>query len=186
MDSVIESVDRDPVHSGSVYVLDTNVLKFLYYPPLSDESKPHVESYSGFLRLALERNCSLLICPEVLSELHNLIVRDGYERAKPRGDDAQVMSRKDFRGTEAGRKYYGDARDVITAVLSAHDFAAVPWDADKCAEVVDGLAHAPGDWVDRALVVLAQHKRAAIVTHDGDFAGAGVDVLTANQRLLRA
>ena len=158
---------------------DTNVW-LLLYAPQPPHASGRVRAYSAAFKAVLAAGSTVLIDVLVISEFINRSARLHYELAGRPGDF------KTFRNSG----FFAGVAVDIAADMGAILGSAKPLDGDlNCADLPTLLtAFAAGglDFNDQILTGICQRHGLAMVTDDGDFTEGGLQVLTANRRLLTA
>jgi predicted nucleic acid-binding protein len=139
-------------------------------------------TYSNALKNALRANSQILVDVLVISEFVNRIARMEYEIQYP--NKTQRPKFKDYRDSAffkpVAQAIVSDLRKILKfsarteSGLTAVDIHAL------LAEFENG-GH---DFNDQILVRLCVSQNLKLVTDDHDFKGKGVDILTANRRIL--
>lgn len=158
-------------------LLDTNIWLFIYGPQKPKSHK--VETYSQALAKILAAQCPIYIDVLIVSEFINAYARLKWKLVAP-----HINAFKVFRKSEEFKAIAQDIAADVRRVLK------------HCSRVENGFGtldieglmteYAAGeyDFNDQILVALCQRKGLKLVTDDGDFAGQGISIVTANNRLL--
>jgi len=158
-------------------LLDTNVLYFVYGPhPSSADAITAV--YSGALRHMLEAHCALFVDVLILSEFINSYSRYHYNAAHYPGDF------KEYRRSEAFEPVADEIADRCKHILKDCHRTDTGFESANIHAILDIFALECPDFNDQMLAEICRRKDFKLVTHDGDFEGCDVTVLTANRRLL--
>ena len=174
-------IDRYTFTPQDHLFFDTNVWVFLfgshYRPPNSQEAL-----YSIAFKKIRESGCRIVIDAIVLSEFVNRLARLAYHHLP---SSKRPREFKDYRKSTAFRpvaKAIADACRRILAVSTPveSEFASLDLSA-IFAQFESGRC----DFNDHLLAALCGHRGFILVTHDSDFRGKNIPILTANSRLLR-
>ncbi len=157
--------------------LDANIWLYVYGPQKPDDKQAAI--YSQVLRHILDARSCIYIDVLVISEFINT-----YARRKWKLDRPKIKQFKNFRSSTDFKPAALEIADNVRRVMS------------HCARIEDGFVemevdnllstYATGvsDFNDQVITELCKRAGLTLITHDGDFKGQGVPILTANQRLL--
>lgn len=160
---------------------DANIWLYVYGPQ-GNPGDPKARTYSGALANAMRAGSLILADVLVVSEFINRFARLEHQALYVVGKAPQDF--KQFRNSPA---FQPVAQAIVAAVrkilkLAARtesDFAAV--DINALLTEFEGGGY---DFNDQVLARLCLSQNLKLVTHDGDFKKAGIDILTANRRIL--
>jgi len=160
---------------------DTNVWLFLHSPQyrLSDR---RTRVYSSALKRMLEAQSRIFIDAIVLSEFVNALARFAFHILSPQQRPANFKSfRRSSRFRPVAKTIASACRKVLgfcTRIES--NFVSLDIDA-----LLGQYEIGASDLNDLLLANLCKSRNLTLVTDDGDFRRSGLEVLTANNRLLR-
>jgi len=159
-------------------LLDTNVWMFVYGPQKPGNSK--VETYSQALAKILMAQCRIYIDVLIVSEFINTYARLQWNvMGQPHGDFKKFRKSTDFKPI---------AQDIAADVKRVLNHCSRVENGFETLDI-EGLmaeyAVGDSDFNDQIIAALCQRKGLKLVTDDGDFAGHGLPIVTANRRLLR-
>ena len=159
--------------------LDANVW-LLIHGPQKPGRHARTDNYSTAFRRMLEAGSRIYIDVVVLSEIINRWARFHYQES----DCAPIMSFKQFRNSDAFKlvapDIAADTRRILMQCSRMEScFTALDMEA-LTAEYGNGGI----DFKDQVIGEACKRNGLKLVTDDGDFAGQGVPILTANRRLL--
>jgi len=159
-------------------LIDTNVWLYLNGPQVRDDDKSR--KYSDALKRIRRAESHVLTDVLVLSEFINRYLRIKYKVWKRRKE-------VEFKGFRSSTDYPAVAKDTANAVrvilkvcrpvdtaLESIDMEALLIDFEKNRR----------DFNDQVLAETCRSQDLTLITHDGDFRGYEITVLTANNRLL--
>jgi predicted nucleic acid-binding protein len=158
--------------------LDTNVWMFVYGP--QKPGNPKVETYSQAFAKILMAQCRIYIDVLIVSEFINTCARLQWNvMGKPYGDFKKFRNSTDFK--TIAQSIAADVKRVLSHCSRVENgFEMMD---------IDGLITEYGagesDFNDQIIADLCQKRGLKLVTDDGDFAGHGLPIVTANRRLLR-
>ena len=157
--------------------LDTNIWLYIYGPQKPNDNPGAIYS-QAFRRILAEQSC-IYIDVLVVSEFINTYARQKWKLVRP-----EIERFKDFRN---GLDFKSVARDIADNVkrMVNHclriedDFVALEIDS-----LLDAYAAGVSDFNDQMIAELCKRKGLTLITHDRDFKGQRIPMLTANQHLL--
>ncbi len=157
--------------------LDTNIWLYLYGP-----QKPKarvVGAYSRMLKRILAAGSRVYIDVLVVSEFINTSARLKWQLATKKG-----IHFKAFRNAPSfksvAKSISSDAARVMTHCLRIESgFADM-----EVTELLNKIVAGKCDFNDQVIIRLCKTEKLTLITHDADFGGAGIPILTANHRLL--
>jgi predicted nucleic acid-binding protein len=166
-------------------LFDTNV-----WIPLFDcrsdahtrEAPNHTKIYQGALKRALDKKSQLYTHPFVVAEFVNRMVRDehNFRVAFNTADRTFKTWRRSPEYREFAEVVAAQTRDFLkhcTLVQHAFDNTSV----ERCLLAFEEEAR---DFNDELLLEVCRSHNLRLVTHDGDFRHADIDILTANPAYL--
>lgn len=173
-------------------VPDANIWLYLYAPAgvaYPTYLKQAIASYSKAWKVLLSRNVKVLLDAIVLCEVINRLLDNEWQRIDP--PDAVTKTRR-----YAKRKHFRKSAEYPAAASSVESLArliiadAHPLDHlfSKCDldSLLSDFGSGSTDWNDQLLVENCRCHGMKLMTHDADHTHGGIEVLTANQRLLAA
>lgn len=161
-------------------LVDANVWLFLQ-PPAAQPAPAWASAYSSTFARLLKAKATPMLDALVLSEYINRCLRVEYDAAWK----AQYPKFKAFRRSAEGRALartaVADVRSILqSAVLQDTGFTAI-----RIGDVLDGVQSGDVDFNDGVLIENCRVKGWKLLTDDGDMTLGGIDVLTANGKLLK-
>jgi len=160
---------------------DANIWLFIYGPQ-GNPNDWKAKSYSGALANALKAKSQIIIDVLVVSEFINRFARIEYDIQYP--NKSNRLDFKQFRNSPA---FAPVAQAIVSTLRQILKFATRAESGFSGIDIQGLLVEfeAGGhDFNDQVLVRLCQAQNLQLVTHDADFKGKGVNILTANQRIL--
>ena len=171
------SVERYNFQESDRVFLDANVWMFIYGPP---QRKDKTRIYSGALRRLLEAQSRIFIDVLVISEMIN-----AYARLKWKLN----VSEDSFKVFRNSPQFVPIAKEIAGYVkrsaklCSRIEISYEPFDVN---ELMNEYRTGGFDFNDQVIRDLCRAKDCKLITDDGDFDTQGVQILTANARLLRS
>lgn len=158
--------------------LDANIWLFVYGP--QDPSDRRVEIYSHALARILAVRSRLFIDALVVSEFINT-----YARLKWRIVAPQIKKFKEFRKKGEFKAVAEDIAADIRRVLDLCSWIESGFLMPDVHRLIDEYASGDFDFNDQVIASICRRNGFKLVTDDSDFKGKGIQVVTANSRLLR-
>jgi predicted nucleic acid-binding protein len=165
-------------HPEDTLFLDTNVWLSVFGPSKPGDKRS--ASYSEAFARLLSAGSRVFIDILVVSEFVNT-----YARLKWKVEGKHVADFKDFRRSPAFQPIARDIAADLKRVLIHCSWTEHAFDAVDLLAMVEEYAGGDSDINDLAIVRICRNQRFTLITHDADFAGQNVPILTANPRLLR-
>ncbi len=174
--SATDITSRD-FHPTDNLFLDANVWLYVFGSRVKPDRR--VEVYSDALKRILSAKSRIFIDTLVLSEFINTRAREEWKHG-----DYNLEPFKTFRESDAfapvAEGIAKEARRVLKWCIRVESgFASVAIDS-----LLDEYARGHCDYNDRILAALCRQNDWHLVTHDADFKGCQLSVLTANKSLL--
>jgi len=159
-------------------LIDTNVWLYLNGPQVKDDDKSR--KYSDALKKIRQAKSDVFVDIVVLSEFINRYLRIKYKAWKSH----EEATFKDFRSST---DYPAVARDIANAARGILR-TCVPLDSGleslDMKLLLGDFEENRRDFNDQVLAELCKARELTLITHDGDFKGLGITLLTANRRML--
>ena len=166
---------------SETFLLDTNVWLYLYPPPCGNRSK-FTQKYSNGLKSIRSAGSRLIMDAMVLSEYLNTYCRIEWKvRHQTWYPDFKVF-RKSAAFSWVGR----GAASFATSMLKLCERYDHPFATANIKQVMADFSAGSIDFNDGLLAETCRQNGWKLITHDGDFTVGGIEVLTANSRLLAA
>jgi predicted nucleic acid-binding protein len=160
---------------------DTNIWMLLYGPQ-GNPNDPFTQTYSQALARAMQAKCQIWVDVLIISEFINRFARIEYDIQYP--NKAQRPSFKQFRNNPV---FHPIAQAIVGAVRNIFKFTMQIESGFTTLDINTLLTEfelIPSDFNDQILIRLCSANNLHLVTHDSDFKGKGVNILTANPRIL--
>jgi len=172
----VTAVNNYEFTSGDRLFFDANIWLYIYGP--QKPSDRWVDIYSQVLSRILEAQSQIYIDVLIVSEFINAYARIKQSFVEPGMKFKGFRNRPDFKFVAQDI-----ARDVRCVMKNCsrieHDFAALEIDS-----LLDDYAEGCHDFNDQMIARLCERKGLTLITHDADFKGQQIPILTANRRLL--
>ena len=163
--------------SNDQLFLDANIWLYVYGPQKPGDNS--VAIYSQVLRRILEAQSRIYIDILVVSEFINTYARLKWKLVRP-----EIGRFKDFRKST---DFNPVARDIASNVRRVMNHCSRIEDSFVALEIdslLDAYAAGDSDFNDQVITELCKRKGLTLVTHDRDFKGRKIPILTANRHLL--
>jgi len=161
-------------------LIDTNIWIYLFPPPGNPRNN-FATTYSWAFLSMIRKGAIPVLDPSILSEYINRYCRIEWE--------------VNFRSTYPKFKSFRKSPDFSTVVNAASTFAAnilakstlQPLEPGKLnlAQAIQDFRSGQLDFNDSILVNICKQLNMKLLTNDSDFLTGGIDILTANPKLLR-
>ena len=169
---------------GRKILFDTNV--WIFIEGLNGQSSAHKHQLYTDAQSILRSNGNTIIVNEyILSEFCNRSIKLAYEFAKQADESGQEFMRfKEFRETEDFDAAAEVARDTCLNMLDECEFCSCH---DKHYNIKDVLAEFASQKIDMSDIFIKNHcqkENYLLMTDDADYSSTGLDIITANKKLL--
>ena len=172
----VHSIENYVFPEGKGYFFDTNIWLYIYGPigwpdQLSD-------AYSRALKEIRNSEGTIYINCMIISEFINAFSRIEFKQ------QTEFTRFKDFRNSLAFRVIAQEIAYNIRKILKS-TFACDPdLQAVDLPEIMDLFEQGKYDFNDLLFAQICRAKNMVFVTHDKDFSELGVEILTANEKLM--
>lgn len=183
----LQNIDSHPFESSNRLFLDANVWIYIYSPRETEDKHKLKEVYSAAFSRMLAAQSKLFTDVLIISEFVNTYARmkwstslsDKQFKNKFKNEFKKYRKSKQFKPVA---KQIASAAKKITSMCQVLDsgFSQLPHH-----KLFESYATGSFDFNDQIFSELCRSERLTLVTHDGDFNGQGIPILTANQNLLR-
>jgi len=190
---------RNKAHDISAYPFaaadrvlpDANIWLFLYAPSsiaLPSFLRPAVAAYTRALAAIVSSGAELFLDAIVFSEVINRLLDDEWQRIDPPDANGvrKYRKRKHFRKSTdyplAATAVESLAKQIV-AQTQPVDHSFSQWDLNQ---LLTDFGRGSTDWNDQLIVENCRHHRLKLLTDDADHVSGGIEVLTANRRLIKA
>jgi predicted nucleic acid-binding protein len=173
----IHSIERYDFPAGKGYFLDTNIWLYIYGPISWPDEKSDI--YSRALKEIRDSKGTIYINCMIISEFINTFSRIEFKQ------QSEFSRYKEFRNS---LKYRVIAQDIAYNVkkIFRNTLSCDPGlQSVNFPEVMDLFEQGKFDFNDLLFAQICRAKNLIFVTNDKDFSELGVEILTANKKLLR-
>ena len=157
---------------------DTNIWIFLFGQNKPGELKSKI--YSWTLNRILKAESRIYIDVLVVSEFINTYARRQFKLTK-----RKYKNFKKFRQSEQFKPVASEIADVTKRILRHCKRIGSGFDTLAINALIDEYAKGESDFNDQIIAAICKRERLTLITDDGDFSGQGIQVLTANRKMLR-
>ncbi|MBP9742522.1 MAG: type II toxin-antitoxin system VapC family toxin [Burkholderiales bacterium] len=165
-----------------VIFFDANILIYLFWTSGGKKQKEFEDKYATiFLKLLNQKN-KLVVDFMIISEMVNRTIKMEYEKyLENRKLTKKECSYKRYRNSLDGKNILADIYQIVGAkIIRNFEFIGK---AFTRIDVQNFLAVDQLDFNDKGIVQICQEFNCVLLTNDGDFAAANIDILTANNKL---
>ncbi|WP_169331076.1 PIN domain-containing protein [Deinococcus gobiensis] len=162
-------------------MFDTNVWMFLIGPQIP-EDRAEVHDYSQLLSDLLQRSIKIFCSDIIISELINQHIKFNLSRYKSTVD--KRASPKEYRRSQ---NFIDDIQGILAALeIIKMETIILPTMLDnaKLENMFLDMQTGNNDFNDLIIAQTCLENNIKIVTHDYDYHGYDLDIVTVNQRLL--
>ena len=157
--------------------LDANIWWYLYVPQRPNDR--YVKIYSQAFKCILHANSHIYIDVLIVSEFINAYARLKWSQFEP-----QIKPFKNFRNSPHFKPVAKDITAAVKQILKHCSPIESGFTTLKIDDLLNDYAVGNSDFNDQVITELCKRKGLTLVTHDGDFRGKGIPILTTNRRLL--
>lgn len=161
-------------------LLDTNVWMFVHGPTAPGDRR--VAIYSSALARILAAKATIHIDVLIVSEFVNRYAR--LRHSILQSTAGVFPDFKQFRSGAGFKLVAQDIADAIRRVLKDCTRAESGFASVDIGSLIDEYEKGESDFNDQMLAELCKSQGWTLVTDDGDFKGSGLDLVTANKKLL--
>ena len=172
--AAIESYDFKPTDQ---LLLDANIWLYIFAPQRPGDYK--VEVYSQALANMLAAKSHIYIDVLIVSEFINT-----YARLKWNLEASHIKNFKIFRTSRDFKPVACEIAAGIGRVLQHCSRIESEFKGLAIDDLIYEYAAGESDFNDQVLIALCKRNGLKLVTHDGDFNGQEISIITANKRLL--
>jgi hypothetical protein len=167
--------------SADKILLDANIWLFLQGP----QGDPHdwrIKIYSQALANMIAAKCQIVIDALVVSEFINRFARIHFDIARQADNQLKF---KDFRNSADFKQIATDIADEVRSIFSICNRVECGFSTLNDADLLNEFGQGDSDFNDLIITDICRTNSYTLVTHDADFCGANLPVLTANIKLLK-
>jgi len=171
--------------SGRRVLFDTNI--WLFLNGYSNEASRKTTIYSEAYKQLLENDNVIIINDYVLGEFCNRSCKIEYENHKSCSEKPdEFPSFKRYRATSEFAPAMESVRDTCLNIIDDCEFVPVDGGHYKITDVLMQFCRGNLDFTDLILADYCSSESAVLMTDDFDFAGRGMEIITANPKILRS
>lgn len=178
MPTDVYRVDSYDFSDTDVFFLDTNIWLYVYAPLAPDDWKTRV--YSKALSRVLTARSRIFIDSLVLSEFINRYARFQYNLSK---DSGSILDFKAYRRSAEFKPVAKEIKATVRRILKHCQITESGFSDCDIDSLLAQYGEGNSDFNDQVMVELCRAKGFKLITHDSDFKGCGVPILTANNRM---
>jgi predicted nucleic acid-binding protein len=168
---------------------DANIWLFLYSPASAAYPswlKARVRPYNRAWGNLLASKAKVFIDPIVLAEVINRMLDDEWKLIDPPGYGRKYAKRKDFRLSADYPPAAQSVQAIATQIMSDAQALDHPFSKWNVGKMLADFGSGSTDWNDQLITENCLHHNLKLMTDDGDHITGGLEVLTANGKLLAA
>jgi hypothetical protein len=147
--------------------------------------KNRVELYSTAYKILLGNDNTIVVNDYVLGEFFNRCAKLEYEvkKAELSRAGAPIPHFKAFRQSEEFAPMLESIRDTCLNMLDDCEFLPVSGEHYEIDAIIRRCCSEYADFSDLILVEFCRTEGIYVMTDDADYAGSGVDIITANKKM---
>ncbi|RXA20252.1 PIN domain-containing protein [Methanosarcina sp. MSH10X1] len=172
----VHPIDKYDFPEGKDYFFDTNIWLYIYGPIGWPDQRS--DAYSRALREIRNSEGAIYINCMIISEFINAFSRIEFKQ------QTDFTRFKEFRNSLAFRAIAQDIAYNVRKILKSTLACDPELQAIDLPEVMDLFEQGKYDFNDLLFAQVCRAKNLVFVTHDKDFSELGVEILTANEKLM--
>jgi predicted nucleic acid-binding protein len=180
MTKQVYSIESYQFNSRDGVLFDANIWMYIYGPP-SHISSQYRYAYTSALRRIRGAGCPIVLDALVLSEFINAYARFFYNKL-PTGN--KPTDYKLFRNSSHFKPVAEQIARRARKILEKSEPTRSRFNAAEIVSILTEYAGGEADFNDQVLAELCRADNLKLVTHDADFSGSNLTILTANPKLL--
>ncbi len=180
MPSSVQDIRSYTFSNTDRLLFDANVWMFVYGPTRPGDKR--VAIYSRALADIIAAGSTIHIDVLILSEFINRYARLKYNILREIGQASNEF--KEFRNSADFKPIAQEIAGTVRRVLRACAVTESGFATFDIGSLLDEYEKGEADFNDQVLAELCKSQGLSFVTHDGDFKGVGLRLITANGRLL--
>lgn len=174
----VHSIENYDFPAGKGYFFDTNIWLYIYGPIGWPDQRS--DAYSRALKKIINSDGIIYINCMIISEFINAFSRIEFKQ------QTDFTRFKEFRNSLAFRVIAQDIAYNVRKILKSTLACDPELQAINLPEVMDLFEQGKYDFNDLLFAQICRGKDMVFVTHDKDFSELGVEILTANEKLVDA
>jgi len=172
----VHSIDEYDFPEGKGYFFDTNIWLYIYGPIGWPDQRS--DAYSRALKEIRNSDGTIYINCMIISEFINAFARIEFKQ------QTNFTRFKEFRNSLAFRAIAQDIAYNVRKILRNTLACDPELQAIDLPKVMDLFEQGKYDFNDLLFAQICRAKNMVFVTHDKDFSELGVEILTANEKLV--
>jgi predicted nucleic acid-binding protein len=172
----VHSIENYDFPAGKDYFFDTNIWLYIYGPISWPDQMS--DAYSRTLKKIRNSEGTIYINCMIISEFINAFSRIEFKQ------QTDFTRFKEFRNSLAFRAIAQDIAYNVRKILKSTLTCDPELQAIDIPEVMDLFEQGKYDFNDLLFAQICRGKDMVFVTHDKDFSELGVEILTANEKLV--
>ena len=172
----VHSIDNYDFPEGKGYFFDTNIWLYIYGPIGWPDQRS--DAYSKALKAIRHSDGAIYINCMIISEFINAFSRIEFKQ------QTDFTRFKEFRNSLAFRAIAQDIAYNVRKILKSTLACDPELTVIDLPEIMDLFEQGKYDFNDLLFAQICRAKSMVFVTHDKDFSELGVEILTANEKLV--
>lgn len=185
MSANIQDINSYSFSKNEAFLIDANIWMYIHHPRYLNYNE--CKTYSNALKKILNNGCCILLDVLILSEFINNCLRYEYNliNNKLTKSKNKSITFKHFRHTNKFRKVAKDTANIVYHILGDSKCINNNFGSININSLVIDFESKCLDFNDQILAEICDSNKIKLITHDGDFRDYNIEVLTANNKLLR-
>lgn len=173
-------IETYPFSERDAVLFDANVWLYIYGP--QGELHPHLHTkYTLAFRRIRQAKVPIFIDVLVLSEFINAYARITYNNLP---EATRPKNFKIFRNSDKFKPVAEQIAKYSRRLLSKCDRTHISFELTNMGSILSDYRTGEADFNDQMLAELCREKGLKLVTHDADFRGEDLTIITANSRII--
>jgi len=181
MTTTARRIEQHTFRPDDALLFDANVWLSIYCPAEAKGRRARI--YSGAIKKAQQAGSAIFVGVLVLSEFINRYARLEHHRAERSAGAPHNF--KEYRRTQAFKAVAKAIADGCRRVLRSCRRTESGFESVDMGALLIEYEAGDADFNDQILAGICRTRGLTLVTHDADFGGSGLAILTANGRLLK-
>jgi predicted nucleic acid-binding protein len=165
-------------------LFDTNI--WLILNGYSNQAKYRTEAYSEAHKRLLQNDNTIVVNDYILGEFCNRSCKIEYETHRNAANDVNFPAFKRYRNTNNFLSVMESVRDTCLNIIEDCEFLAVSGGHYKITDILGRFCDGELDFSDLIMTDYCKSEKFVLMTDDFDFADCGIEIITANRKLLKS
>ncbi len=177
---MIEDIDSHDFHAGERLLLDANIWLFTY-GPISYRRQNNASAYNNALAKISINSCEVYICQTIISEFINRCIDEEFKLLKIDRSSRKAARKIPTIFEPIAKKIALYMQDILDLARCCNS----PFDSAKIRAYLKDFQTGNLDYNDIIIEDICKVNNLTLVTDDSDFENCNIQILTANDYMLR-